>query len=630
MEPDDRARSRIRRAAVAVTAVSVAAALFPLSAARAGAPSAVVVVRDPSRLTPVDQAIVDRLDDDYDVSVRDDAAPVPPTGPDVVVLARSAAPGAAARYRTTRSGVVSLNPHSWDELRLTTAAGPRKRVRAATVTLVRPRHPVARRAANGDYADEPLALGYALRSRVASGVQVIARAVDRTPRRIVIASARTGAMLAGGIAAGRRVAFGLRPGTTLRASGWSLFDGAVRWASQARTDDPPPPNGACQRSTERVCIDPELGFVAVADPTRRLVLNGVNLQDAVEANWHYDLAPLATPGSPDFDTLRIALNWPIFEPARGQFPSAQWARLDELIAQADQLGYHVILDPIHLRKQRVSLWNVHPGSTWNIPGWAWSGTGIPVSNEYGKESQPTYNCGVEDVLRTEALPYLQSVTARYADNDAVIAIDMVNEPRNSCWGGPGEADSAAAAAQELLDLQLGWADQLRAIDADKILVIEPMYGDFDPTRLNLSGLRTRANLAWTIHDYYAGRGPAYRDSGAADESSERANLCGTSCYDPALAPRPDRRAAMAAVLARHEQALGPVGVPVLVGEYGFHLQATHLVAAFEDKFTVYEVADISRVAWIANYDTPGFALYHEGTDSWDVNAALLTGGALRP
>lgn len=632
-----RARRRARRGLFAAIAVATTATgfapdtLLRSEPAAAAEPIAAVVVGNPSKLTRSDYATIARVDRRFAIGIVDDGAPVAATLPDLVVLARSVTAGTGRRYRGATTGVVALDAQAWQGLRLTSSARRHHHVRTSRITIVAGKHPIAGRAeGERTVARRRIRVDYVRRGNLGDGVVSVARLVKPQPRRSVVLVANDGAALTTGRAADRRVGFGLVVGGGLNRTGWALFDQALVWAARVGPKDPPPPppSDACDASTERLCVDPGRGLVR-READVAMVLNGVNLQDAVESDWHYDLAPIAVSGSPDFNSIRIAMNWPIFEPSSGSYPAATWTRLDELIAQADALGYEVVLDPIHLRRQRFSVWEVHPGSTWNAPDWAWVATGIAYPARYGLEPQPAYNCGVEDLLRATALPYLRHVTERYADNPAVVAIDLVNEPRNSCWGADGEAPTAQASAQELLDLQLDWVDDLRTIDTDKIFVIEPMYGDFDPNMVDLSGFAGRSNLMWTVHDYYAGRGPAYRSNGLADESSERANLCETTCYNPATEPRANRVAAMRAVLERHEDALDTFGVPVLIGEYGFHLQATHLVAAFEDKFTIYDDAGVSRLAWIANFDTPGFALFHEGTQSWDAGAVLLTGGERR-
>ncbi|MCB0994326.1 MAG: cellulase family glycosylhydrolase [Acidimicrobiales bacterium] len=382
---------------------------------------------------------------------------------------------------------------------------------------------------------------------------------------------------------------------------------------------PPPglPDG-CAGSTELVCTDWPHAFVFVG--TRQpIVGNGVNLQDAVETDWHYDLSKAVQPGSPAFDVVRIALNWPVLEPERGRFDAAAFEQLDRLIADARSAGMHVVLDAIHLRRQRQTYWDLYPGSTWNMPAWAWESVGVPVSATNDRDLDPTYDCAADEALATNGLGYLTEIVRRYANDPTVIAIDLVNEPRNSCWGLAGEPSSGPAAAQYLLDLQLGWVDQLRRVDPDKVFIIEPMYGEYDPARLDLSGLASRPNLVWSVHDYYSGVGAVYAASGVAAGSR-------AARYDLSVVARADRQAAMADMLGHVVDTLAGVGVPVFVGEYGFVMSSPNLAEAFADKRELYDAAQVPRTYWVLNYDRWGFELLVEDS-SWAALATVLTDGA---
>lgn len=388
------------------------------------------------------------------------------------------------------------------------------------------------------------------------------------------------------------------------------------------------PLDGCGESTERVCTRWPHPFVdrTTGEP---IAGNGINLQDAVESDWHYPIARLVQPGSPQFDLVRVALNWPVFEPVAGEFDPAAFAQLDQLVADAGRAGLHVVLDPIHLRRQRAAYWELHPGSTWNMPAWAWEAAGVPVATENRLELDQRYDCAADRVLATSALGYLEEMVRRYAQEPTVIAIDLVNEPRNSCWGLEGQPASGPEAAQQLLDLQLEWVDHLRTIDPDKVFVIEPMYGDFDPALLDLEGFTTRTNLVWTVHDYYSGLGPPYAASGVA--AGQRA-----ARYDLDVLDRVSRQEAMAEMISHVVDTMATVGVPVFVGEYGYVVSSPDLAEAFTDKRDLYDRVRVNgtevslpRAYWVMNHDQWGFELYVGATRSWIPEAAILTHGRTR-
>ncbi len=406
----------------------------------------------------------------------------------------------------------------------------------------------------------------------------------------------------------------------------------------------------CQASSEAYCAEWPWGFVDTQADTV-FAVNGVNLRDAVEDNWHYDVSRLAQPGAPAFNALRVALNWPRFEKTRGVFdPAGQhtaWDELDALITQAAQLGFKVILDPIHVRKQGRTKYDQLPGSMWNLPGWAWDdyrpGTSFPpvgtsTTDLSAEQVQSTWNDHVDDILEGYALPFLEEIMARYGNSDDVIAVDLVNEPRN--YG--VDVPSYQVGNQELFDMQIGWVDALRALDPDKILILTPLAGSFDPACIDFSAAdpALRPNLMITLHDYFSGdpangdtRGYrssclsvdeqaesyAYEDAGGISRATRQSNQL-------------QRIDAWRAELDAHELSL-------FIGEYGYETvgdpSVPNVLDALADKYALYESANsaapLARTAWVAAYDA-NRQLY-DGTHWVAVDGvvlgAILTGGSVR-
>ena len=412
--------------------------------------------------------------------------------------------------------------------------------------------------------------------------------------------------------------------TGLATDGWPAQPYSRRTRVAAHTTADPDAIGgseACTGSTEALCVEWPHGFVdrRAGDPTP-IVLNGVNIQDGVNARWHYPITRMRTADAPDFNAVRIALDWPIMEPAAGQFDTDAFAQLDAMIAEAATADIHVILDPLHVRRQRSSIWNQQPGSTWNLPGWAWSAIGVPVASTRGQELNDAYNCGVDDVLAAHAEAYLTEVVDRYADNPTVWPLISSTSPATAAGGSPGKPRRRWRARNNCRHAG-GLDADLRKIDPDKVLIAEPMYGDFDPTRLDLSGIAVHSNVMWSLHDYFAGVGAPYAASGLVDTTAERAESCALTCYDPAVAVRAERVADQAALLDATITALDEYELVVFIGEYGYHTDGEHVGAAFEDKASLYADRGLSRTAWVMNYDGPGFQLHSSA--GWHPLAALL-------
>lgn len=379
---------------------------------------------------------------------------------------------------------------------------------------------------------------------------------------------------------------------------------------------------SCQNTSERYCVEWPNGFVdtEAAGGPAAFPVNGINLRDAVTDNWHYNVNKLAGDGAPAFNTLRIALNWQRFQPEAGSLddptnlPQA-WSRLDQLIQAAAVNGFKVILDPIHVRKQSDDKYGELPGSMWNLTGWAWndyydqqSDPDLPPTGQGSQyydiaHDRDEWNHHVDDILDGYALPYLQTVVARYGSNENVIAIDLVNEPRNYPFGANAQDEN-----QELIEMQLGWVDSLRTIDPDTPLIVEPMAGNIDPTCIDFSGLAppTRPNLMIALHDYYHGDKEGNPVDGYKTNCDSIGERSGDYSYTPSLT-RQQRQASQKAMIDSWLAETGGHGVPLFIGEYGYNKFITNMTDAITDKYQLYQSVNSAGVAlprtyWVAQYD----------------------------
>lgn len=318
-------------------------------------------------------------------------------------------------------------------------------------------------------------------------------------------------------------------------------------------------------------------------------LNGVNVRSIINADGRprYSQKQMNEISAKGFDSLRVLLNWPDFEPTKGRFNEAAFEGLDTAIEQAANAGLWVILTPIHVKGGE----ELHK---WGIPTWAWNGD--PNGSR------------MLDVLATHALPYLRQITARYCANPTVIGIDLVNEPREPQNGHLRHRN------QLLVEMYMEWIVDLRTIDPNKILVLEPFYGS---TRIDINGnalepLADMANVVWSIHDHYAGEGSpssGYSHSGYPNIQPRTDQWDSVSIY-----PQSDRATARADVaehLRYHQNAAAEVGLPLYIGEYGVPKGWEGGWELLCDKTTIYAQLDLAAAAWVWNQDVDGgFGLWH--------------------
>ncbi|MEC3879146.1 cellulase family glycosylhydrolase [Parapedobacter sp. 10938] len=324
-----------------------------------------------------------------------------------------------------------------------------------------------------------------------------------------------------------------------------------------------------------------------SDTGEPVLINGVNIKRGphrkVGGAWetsyvNEEITALGASGSPTFNAIRIAMDWPYFNTAPGVFDAASFAQLDLLIDNAISQGLYVILDPIHVRGPGGAC-NEDPvmaGARWNIPAWAWSAVGAPAN--------PSGSCGdtnetsdlMDNVLALQATAdYLKYVLTRYHASTArgkqVIAVDLVNEPR---------ADGATAQARfnKIMAVYADWlaptgTKSLRSANPDKILIAAALHGDISLAGMNLSVLQ-QSNIVFTFHDYF-GRalstspmyGLGYSASGYASQQEHMYSATPTP-YDPSTLSYAARKAEHRAYLQQYLDWLGAYQLPLYIGEYG--------------------------------------------------------------
>jgi hypothetical protein len=224
-----------------------------------------------------------------------------------------------------------------------------------------------------------------------------------------------------------------------------------------------------------------------------------------------------------FTAVRFVLYWDVMEPARGAFDATSEATLATAIARARSAGLRVVLDAVH-------LWG--PGGFADVPRWARTGDSVTT-------------------VQTNAGPYLQRLAARYRDEPAVAAYDLVNE----FFRFPIDQNAVLRAYDALIA-------RVRAVDPRKIVLIEPTYGDTSIAGklADFANLTHRTNVVWSIHDYFAGGDDD--GYGADGRQAGRYAFDGRTGY-----PTPDPGALRAHLLVQLTKTRA-ARLPMWIGEFG--------------------------------------------------------------
>jgi hypothetical protein len=418
---------------------------------------------------------------------------------------------------------------------------------------------------------------------------------------------------------------------------------------------------------EKLAIAGSRGFVsrATGEP---YIVNGSNIKRAthkVKGVWQtpyviQEIEAMTDPGAPHFNTIRLALDWPYFQrkiDGKVQPDLAAFAELDKVIARASELGFDLILDPIHLANINGYCTEdpVMAGAHRDVPAWAWEKVGAKP----GKTCETTnaYNELTDDVLALpETADYLKYFLKRYGSGtklgQSVIALDVVNEPH---------ADGATAPArmQKLVDtvykpwLATSGTKSLRAVDPDKPIIITPPGGSGSLKGVNFSNLNTN-NVMITLHDYFgqglktdAKYGLGYDISGwstameSTDQTSSTAMGGKYVPYDPARKSYAKRYEEHLTYVKNFVADAKKVGMGVYIGEYGIMNPCNggreeSSARYFTDTSDIYDRLGLSRTVWANGYWDDMAVMWRDagtcaGTDKWDYfdYATVITDGAVR-
>jgi hypothetical protein len=279
-----------------------------------------------------------------------------------------------------------------------------------------------------------------------------------------------------------------------------------------------------------------------------------------------------------FTAVRFVLYWDVMEPARGAFDATSMATLDTAVARARGAGLRVVLDAVH-------LWGA--GGFADVPRWARTGDSVTT-------------------VQANAGPYLRRLAARYRDEPAVAAYDLVNE----FFRFPIDQNAVLRAYDALIA-------KVRSVAPRKIVVIEPTYGDTSIAGglADFSNLRHRANVVWSIHDYFAGGD----DDGYAPDGSQAGRYAwdGRTGY-----PTPDPGALRAHVLV-HLTKTRAARLPMWIGEFGIGDGAPGHDRWIADQTAVFARYRLGNAWW--EYHTTGPLSATTAAFAWKPWVSLLTG-----
>ena len=286
------------------------------------------------------------------------------------------------------------------------------------------------------------------------------------------------------------------------------------------------------------------------------VLNAVNIFPGWNADHYTSIR------AKGFNAVRLLVKWASHEPAPGEIDLGD---IDTAVANARAAGLYVIIDTF-----LTDHWNRPP---------PWTNKGRPSGCVNWESSDQI------DYIHTDGKGFLQAIVRRYKDNPTVAAYDLVGEPH-------GSQDQGC-----LLGFYSDLIDWAREIDSEKVVVLEPGWGNGDPSLADVAMLRQRRNVAWSWHDYYAGDG----NSGTVFAGYNQWQMNGGNQISEGGShyPNPGDIADFEAQVLVHVKFAKRAGIALMgAGEYGINPHVANAAAWMDQKTFLYRKYGLSRAWWL--------------------------------
>lgn len=319
-----------------------------------------------------------------------------------------------------------------------------------------------------------------------------------------------------------------------------------------------------------------------------VIMNGFNIRDADSATSGYltsfsNLTQLQKIKAKGFNVIRIAFQWSVFQPSAGTsgFSTTAFNNLRTIVNNAKSAGLYVILDPIHGTGRGAAC----SGTDGKIPTWAH----VTVNGSCGQRI---------GAIKANAKDYIQKVATDYATEPNVIAIDLANEIQSINY-----TDDV-----ELLGMYNQLINHVRAVDQDKILIIEPQAGERLLTANAIANTITnKSNIIYSSHDYFGG---AYNSSGTlisgcleSGYGTNNSSCSGRNSTDAGgtgyVNPAKNKLSLEARVVTQLNMLADPrVQMPLYIGEYDCPEGLTNYDQWFKDIVGIYKKYNLSRTQWL--------------------------------
>jgi endoglycosylceramidase len=347
-----------------------------------------------------------------------------------------------------------------------------------------------------------------------------------------------------------------------------------------------------------------------------VILRGVNLSVG-----QAQLAPVAAQMGANL--VRIYVGWSAIEPLPPVHGRYRWdakvlRQLDQEVDAFRRLRVNVLIDfhqfhwsPYFAQATCKAGKAVCRGS--GVPAWFYAGGRFPASKSGESKAQTAFWTSEASRSRGYYAAFATMIAARYAHDPNVVGYEIFNEPH------PGQLGDTTAATDTMLDWQAGVRHAIRRVDPTRTVFIMCRGGGEGVGTASLKAFGSLDHLALDWHDYFNGLSGGFDSAGDnwVPSWGDTHNQTSTSYTG---SERSQQRI-LSVPLARARS----WGIPLLVGEWGFHTGAPGNDVYQTQMLDLFAKEGVSWTRWVLSTGG-GFGLLNKDgsptTEATQLKAAL--------
>ena len=314
--------------------------------------------------------------------------------------------------------------------------------------------------------------------------------------------------------------------------------------------------------------------------------------------------------------VRITVPWSEIEPTKPTGPTGNlthhWntAELDSLDREVQDLGSQGVQVLIDFHQFHWSPYfaqaeckdGVSTCRATGVPSWFYEGR-YPDSRQGESSAETDFWTTDRKASLYYYSAYAEMMARRYSHDANVIGYEIFNEPHS------GHLPDTTATTNTILSWENQIYKVMHAVDPARTMFVMCRGGGEGIGTANLAQFGSGAKIALDFHDYYNGEpGTGMNDQGddwvPSWAATHNQNLDSSTGYTGS-------QAAQAAVLQVPIDASTKAGIPMIVGEWGIHADATNADVYTNQMLSLFQSTGVSFSRWVLSPGN-GFNLLTQG------------------